>query len=65
MPKVKTRKALAKRVRITKNGKVVRKKAGTRHLLSGKNRKRKRRLKQRDVVAPQDAKMIKRAMPYD
>lgn len=44
MPKQKTHKGLAKRVKITASGKIKHKKAGTGHLMSGKSAKRKRRL---------------------
>ena len=44
MPKQKTHKGLAKRVKITATGKVAHKKAGAGHLMSGKNAKRRRRI---------------------
>ncbi len=50
MPKLKTNKSVAKRVRVTKNGKVVRNRPGRRHLLSCKNSKRRRHLRTKDVV---------------
>ena len=43
MPKLKTNKSAAKRLRVTKNGKIKRFRAGKRHLLSSKSTKRKRR----------------------
>jgi len=46
MPKQKTHKGTRKRVKITGSGRVKRRQAGSRHLLSGKNAKRKRHLKQ-------------------
>jgi large subunit ribosomal protein L35 len=46
MPKGKTHKGLAKRVKVTAKRKVKRHKAGTGHLLSGKNAKQRRRLRQ-------------------
>lgn len=64
MPKLKTKKALSKRVKITKTGKVLRSKAGKSHLLSGKSRKRKRSLRKRGEVASVDMKMIRKALPY-
>ena len=45
MPKMKTHKGAQKRMRVTKNGKVVFHRAGKRHLLSGKAAKRRRRLR--------------------
>jgi large subunit ribosomal protein L35 len=64
MPKLKTRKALAKRVKVTKKKKVLRSKAGRRHLLSGKSRKRKRGLRKRTVVSSAEKKMVKKCLPY-
>lgn len=65
MPKLKTKKALMKRIKITKSGKLLRSRAGRRHLLSGKKTKRKRMLRRKGVVAPGDKKMLKTALPYD
>ena len=45
MPKMKTRKAAAKRYRVSANGKVRFKKQGLRHILTKKSRSRKRNLK--------------------
>ncbi|MCF7916899.1 MAG: 50S ribosomal protein L35 [Candidatus Omnitrophica bacterium] len=64
MPKLKTKKALAKRVKITKKKKVLRSKAGRRHLLSGKGRKRKRNLRKKDKMPKELTKMVKHALPY-
>jgi len=44
MPKQKTHKGLAKRVKITATGKVKYKRSGGGHLMSGKNAKRRRRI---------------------
>ena len=62
MPKQKTRKGVATRVRVTRTGKIVRGKAGRRHLLSGKSRKRKRALRRKATVARADVTRTKRAM---
>lgn len=56
MPKLKTNKSIAKRVRVTKNGKVIRNRAGRRHLLSVKNSKRRRHLRTKAQVNPTYAK---------
>ena len=45
MPKQKTHKGLAKRIKLTARGKVTHKRAGTGHLMSSKNAKRRRRLR--------------------
>ncbi len=64
MPKLKTRKALAKRVKITKNKKALRSKSGRRHLLNSKSRKRKRNLRKKEEMPAGLKKLVKRALPY-
>lgn len=64
MPKLKTKKSLMKRIKITKNKKILHSKAGRRHLLSGKNRKRKRQLRRKGVISKKENKMLKRSLPY-
>ncbi len=44
MPKMKTHKATAKRLKVTGSGKIMHKQAGASHLLSKKTAARKRRL---------------------
>ncbi|MBP6940271.1 MAG: 50S ribosomal protein L35 [Syntrophorhabdaceae bacterium] len=64
MPKMKTHRGLAKRVKITAKGKVKRAKAFHSHLLSSKTPKMKRRLSKSDTVHPTDLKRIKTLLPY-
>jgi len=64
MPKIKTHRGAAKRFKITGSGKVQRKRAFLRHILSTKTRKQKRRLRQSALVAATDVKAIKRLIPY-
>jgi large subunit ribosomal protein L35 len=45
MPKMKTHKASLKRFKVTANGKLKRRQAGKKHLLSHKSGKRKRHLR--------------------
>jgi large subunit ribosomal protein L35 len=45
MPKMKTHKSIRKRFRVTANGKLKRRQAGKKHLLSHKTGKRKRQLR--------------------
>ena len=59
MPKKKTNKAAAKRVKVTATGKLKYGKAGTGHLMSSKTRKRKRNLRQGGVLAPAENARIK------
>ena len=64
MPKMKTRKCVAKRVKRTGTGKYTRSKAGGRHILTKKNAKRKRRLRQDGEVKKTEMRRIKSALPY-
>jgi large subunit ribosomal protein L35 len=60
----KTKKAVAKRFKITGTGKVLRSHATRRHLLSSKNAKRKRQLAKLVVVDKTDEKRIKANLPF-
>lgn len=62
MPKHKTHKGLAKRVKITATGKVRHKRIGAGHLMSGKQAKRRRRLRQPGLLEGADARRVKRAL---
>ncbi|MCB2182084.1 MAG: 50S ribosomal protein L35 [Desulfobulbaceae bacterium] len=64
MPKMKTNRGAAKRFKMTGSGKVVRRKAYTSHILTKKSTKRKRNLRQSDIVDPSNVKGIKRILPY-
>ena len=50
MPKMKTRSSVKKRFRLTAGGHVKRKKAFRSHILTKKDRKRKRKLRKRIMV---------------
>ena len=58
MPKMKTHRGAAKRLKKSGAGKIVRRGANLSHLLSGKTSKRKRRLGRSFVVSKGDAKRI-------
>jgi large subunit ribosomal protein L35 len=58
MPKVKTKKSIAKRFRRTARGKLVFTRPGRGHLNSGKSRKRKRHLRKTGVLAAPDTKRL-------
>ncbi|MFC7336764.1 50S ribosomal protein L35 [Haloferula chungangensis] len=62
--KAKTRKAVAKRFKVTGTGKVLRRKQGKRHLLQNKNRKRKRNLGRVALVSDADIKNVKENLPF-
>jgi large subunit ribosomal protein L35 len=57
MPKMKSHRAAKKRFKLTATGKLKRQSAGKRHLLTSKNRKRKRHLSDTQVH-PADAKRM-------
>ncbi|GAB3405786.1 50S ribosomal protein L35 [Schumannella luteola] len=62
MPKQKTHSGAKKRFRLTGTGKVVKQGAGMRHNLERKSSKLTRRLNRDVVLAPQDAKGIKKLL---
>ena len=64
MPKMKTKRAAAKRVRATGTGKLMRSKGWKRHKLESKRPKRKRQLGQPQVIAAADVPRIRRLVPY-
>ncbi len=64
MPKVKTKKSAAKRLRVTGKGKIKRAKVGRRHLMSSKNSKRRLSLKKSGYVSHVDEKRAKALLPY-
>jgi len=64
MPKMKTHRGAAKRVKKTGTGKLKRMRAYKSHILTKKTTKRKRRLRQPDLVSKGDAKRINKLLPY-
>ena len=62
MPKMKTRKGFAKRIRVTKTGKLVRASSWKSHLLEHKSKKRKRNYAKKQPVAQADRKEVRRAL---
>ena len=58
MPKKKTRKCVAKRFKVSARGKVMYRKSGKGHLLTGKSRNRKRRLNKTGVLSPRASRRI-------
>lgn len=62
MPKVKTHKALLKRIKISKTGKVNHNKAGYKHLRSAKSPTRKRRLRGGSLASTADAKRLSKLL---
>ena len=64
MPRLKTRKAAAKRYKITGNNNFLRRHAYKGHLLMKKSNKQKRKLSQVICVNKSDMKSIKLMLPY-
>ena len=64
MPKLKTRKCAAKRLKMTGTGKFRHNKAGARHLMTGKGGKRKRHLRRDGILQASEMKRIAKALPY-
>jgi len=65
MSKLKTKKGVAKRFKLTKKGKVTYSGCGKSHLLSSKTTKRLRSLrKPKTLQAGKETKYIKRMLPY-
>ncbi len=60
----KTKKAVAKRFKITATGKVMASQSGRRHLAGSKNRKRKRHLAKMKQIHHTDEKRIMANLPF-
>ncbi|MBP5154673.1 MAG: 50S ribosomal protein L35 [Lachnospiraceae bacterium] len=64
MPKLKTKRAAAKRFHKTGTGKLKRMKAYKSHILTKKSTKRKRNLRQATITDSTNAKVMNRILPY-
>ena len=64
MPKLKSRKAAAKRFRATGSGKIVRRKAFKNHILEKKTRNKKRNLSKAVIVDDRDEDNVRGMLPY-
>ena len=64
MPKMKTKRAAAKRFKLTGNGKLKRNKAYKRHILTKKTTKNKRNLRHATIVDATNVKNMKKVLPY-
>jgi large subunit ribosomal protein L35 len=62
MPKQKTHRGAAKRFRITRTGKVLHRKATGNHFLRKRRSNSRRRVEGMSVLAPGDARVIKRVL---
>lgn len=63
MPKMKTNRGTAKRVRRTGKGKLRRMRAYKSHILTKKSTKRKRRLRSATLASRADEKRLRRLLP--
>ena len=63
MPKMKTNRAAAKRLKRTGTGKLRRRKAYKSHILTKKSAKRKRNLRKGTLVSKADEKRMNRLLP--
>ncbi|MCT4634011.1 MAG: 50S ribosomal protein L35 [Firmicutes bacterium] len=64
MPKMKTHRGAAKRVKLTGKGKLKRNFAFTSHILTKKSAKRKRNLRKATLVSKGDMKRVRKLLPY-
>jgi large subunit ribosomal protein L35 len=64
MPKMKTKQAAAKRLRVTKSGKIKVKRANRRHILSSKSSKFKRQTRNTMYVSDTHQHMMEQCIPY-
>ena len=64
MPKIKTSRSAAKRFTVTKKGKIKAKRAYLRHILTSKNKKRKRHLRKSKLIDASNLKQVRRLLPY-
>jgi large subunit ribosomal protein L35 len=63
MPKMKTNRGAAKRLKTTGRGKIRRRRAYKSHILTKKSTKRKRRLRHATLVAKADERRVRRMLP--
>ncbi len=59
MPKMKSKRGLMKRIKVTKKGKVMRTQGYTSHLATHKSQKQKRKLRKTKEMHPSDVKRLK------
>lgn len=64
MPKLKTKRAAAKRFKVTGSGKLKRNKAYKSHILTKKTTKRKRNLRKATMTDATNEKVMKKILPY-
>lgn len=65
MPKIKTKKAVAKRFNITKNKKVIKRTGGQDHFNARESGRVKRNKRRDSQISKADQKNIKKLIPYN
>jgi large subunit ribosomal protein L35 len=63
VPKMKTRRAVAKRFKVTASGKLKRKRQGLRHILEKRSQKSKKKAGMTDYVHTSDMRQAMRCLP--
>ena len=64
MPKIKTHRGAAKRLKVTGTGKIKRHSGYKSHLLTGKSAKRTRSLRKSSLVSETEYDRMKKLLPY-
>ena len=64
MPKMKTKRAAAKRLKRTASGRLKRRSGWKSHLLEGKEPKRRRRLRKASLISKADEPRMRVLVPY-
>lgn len=64
MPKLKTKRSAAKRLKATGTGKLMRAGGWKQHLLEWKSPKQKRKLRKNTLVSAADERKMRRLVPY-
>lgn len=64
MPKMKTKRAASKRLKVTASGKLMARSGWKQHLLEAKSPKRRRKLRKARLIDKADVPRLKRLVPY-
>ena len=64
MPKMKTVKGVKTRFKVTGTGKMMKNRAGRRHLLGSKRAKRKRQMRRQKTLARVEGARLRSLLPY-
>ena len=62
--KIKTKSSAKKRFKLTASGKIKKKNAYLRHMLSSKSKRQKRNLRKTGFISAADTKNVKKMLPY-